>query len=193
MKPLVSKMVPHKLHEKSAGFLILLLIMLLCHAFKSDPDLESRIDRPSSAKPVFIQVVGDVKHPGVYAFAHPPNLEQLVERAGGPRRLLFGAGVSRDIVFSSGRMVVIRHHGEGQSIFQSEMSSFFKITLGIPISPNLESELGLTALPGIGPGLAGAIVRERSARGGFKSLDELMAVKGIGHGLYRRIKPYLTL
>ena len=74
----------------------------------------------------------------------------------------------------------------------SEMSAFYKTTLGIPIYLNSESEMGLTAIPGIGLGLAKAIVEERTKRGGFKSLDELLSVNGIGEKLYRKVTPYLT-
>jgi competence ComEA-like helix-hairpin-helix protein len=73
-----------------------------------------------------------------------------------------------------------------------EMSAFYKTTLGIPIYLNSESEMGLTAIPGIGLGLAKAIVEERTKRGGFKSLDELLSVNGIGEKLYRKVTPYLT-
>jgi competence protein ComEA len=57
---------------------------------------------------------------------------------------------------------------------------------------NSESKIGLTAIPGIGLGLAKAIVEERTKRGGFKSLDELLSVHGIGEKLYRKMTPYLT-
>jgi competence protein ComEA len=75
----------------------------------------------------------------------------------------------------------------------SEMSAFYKITLGIPISLNTESETGLTAIPGIGPGLAKAIVEKRSKRGGFLRLSDVLSVKGIGPRLYKRISPFVTL
>lgn len=74
-----------------------------------------------------------------------------------------------------------------------EIPSFYKITLGLPISVNKESEEGLTALPGIGKNTAKVIVEERAKRGGFKSLDEVKGVPGIGPKLYARMKPYLTL
>jgi competence protein ComEA len=67
------------------------------------------------------------------------------------------------------------------------------MTLGIPISLNTESEEGLTALPGIGRTISKAIVEERARRGGFKSLDEVMGIPGVGPKVYARMKPHLTL
>jgi competence protein ComEA len=74
-----------------------------------------------------------------------------------------------------------------------EISSFYRMTLGLPISVNKESEEGLTALPGVGKNLAKAIVEERAKRGGFKSLDQIMGIPGIGPKFYARMKRYLTL
>jgi competence ComEA-like helix-hairpin-helix protein len=73
------------------------------------------------------------------------------------------------------------------------MSAFYKITLGIPISLNNESLEGLTAIPGIGPRIASAIVRERAKREGFQQMDEMLSIPGIGPTLYRKAARYLTL
>jgi len=182
-----------KIRDRSAGFLILLLIILLFHVSGVGFDRELRNDHPVSETPVFIQIAGDIRAPGVYFFSHQPDLHEIIDRAEGSLRLISGVGASGEVVFSSGRRLIVRQDGKGNSVFQGEMSAFFKLTLGIPISLNVESEVGLTALPGIGPGLARAIVRERSERGGFKNLDEIMVVRGIGRALFGRIRPYLTL
>jgi competence protein ComEA len=49
------------------------------------------------------------------------------------------------------------------------------------------------ALPGVGENMAKAIVEERAKRGGFKSLDEIMGIPGIGPKFYARMRPYLML
>jgi len=74
-----------------------------------------------------------------------------------------------------------------------KMSSFQRLTLGIPISINTDTALALTAVPGIGPKTAAAIVSGRERVGGFKHLNELMSIRGISASLYDRISPYLTL
>ena len=99
----------------------------------------------------------------------------------------------RRVDLISGAKLTARSDGEGHRFFQSEMSAFYKLTLGIPISLDRESEDGLTAIPGIGPRLARTIVLERERRGGFKRLDEMVSVNGIGDKLYKKIRPYLTL
>ena len=74
-----------------------------------------------------------------------------------------------------------------------EMSPFQRLTLGIPISVNTDTALGLTAVPGIGPKTAAAIVRARERTGGFTQLNELLSIRGISDSIYGKISPYLTL
>lgn len=50
-----------------------------------------------------------------------------------------------------------------------------------------------STLPGIGPSKAKSIVEYREAIGGFKSVDELLEIKGIGEKILERIRPYCRL
>lgn len=51
----------------------------------------------------------------------------------------------------------------------------------------------LQQLPGIGKGLAKRIVEYRSTNGPFKSVEELMQVKGIGKKTFAKMKERLTV
>lgn len=51
----------------------------------------------------------------------------------------------------------------------------------------------LTKLPGIGTSTAAKISAYRDANGPFKSVDELLNVKGIGPDKLEKIKPLVTL
>ncbi len=51
----------------------------------------------------------------------------------------------------------------------------------------------LQLLPGIGEARAQAVVAMRKKRGGFKSVDDLLEVKGIGETGLDRLRPHLTL
>jgi competence protein ComEA len=50
----------------------------------------------------------------------------------------------------------------------------------------------LQLLPRIGPALAGRIIDFRDANGPFASVEELVAVKGIGENSLTRLQPYVT-
>jgi competence protein ComEA len=49
----------------------------------------------------------------------------------------------------------------------------------------------LELLPGIGESRANAVVAIRKQRGGFKSVDELTEVKGIGEVALERLRPFV--
>ena len=51
----------------------------------------------------------------------------------------------------------------------------------------------LTMLPGVGPKLAARIVDQRQKEGAFKSIQELMNVRGIGEKNFQKIESYLTV
>lgn len=62
-----------------------------------------------------------------------------------------------------------------------------------PISINKADSEELQTVRGIGPSLAERIVEYRTANGGFKSLDQLKEVKGIGDLKFEKIKDQITL
>jgi competence protein ComEA len=61
------------------------------------------------------------------------------------------------------------------------------------VNVNTATAEQLELLPGIGPARARAILEERRARGGFKSLEELEEVDGIGPAALERLRPHVTL
>ena len=62
---------------------------------------------------------------------------------------------------------------------------------GERIDPNRASAAELDRLPGLGPAVADAVVREREAGGWFAGADDLRRVRGIGPATAARIAPHL--
>jgi competence protein ComEA len=181
-----------KRNSSPGGFLLLLLLLVALTVMKGNFHLAGT-DSTCCEKKVFVQVSGDVVRPGVYGFCEPPDLKALLFRAGG---LISGSETTRTstgVLFNCGVNIDVRCRERGLQVIQGEMSAFYRVTFGMPVSLNRETQEGLTAIPGIGSGIARAIVRERNERGGFQSIDDILSIQGIGPSLYEKISPYLVL
>jgi comEA protein len=62
-----------------------------------------------------------------------------------------------------------------------------------PLDLNRATAEELETLPGIGAAKAAAILAARDAQGGFSSLEELEAVRGIGPALMAKLRPLVVV
>lgn len=171
-------------------FLILMLLLALQGA--RNPVGRARPGNGSIEHKVFVQVSGAVKNPGVYGFSELPTASDIFLRAGhDPEELSPITGANRK--YKSGEKIIVVQRGNQTRLLEGRMSAFHKMTLGIPISINQECVAGLTALPGVGPKIAAAIIAERSRRDKFRNFEEIAAVRGIGPRLMARMRPLVCL
>jgi competence protein ComEA len=66
-------------------------------------------------------------------------------------------------------------------------------TSNAPVDLNRATAEQLETLPGIGAIKAAAILAVRDAKGGFQSMDELEAVRGIGPALVNKLRPLVKI
>lgn len=64
---------------------------------------------------------------------------------------------------------------------------------GEVLNLNTASQTELTRLPGIGETKAAAIVAWRQEHGSFQTVEDLMAVDGIGEKTLENLRPYVTV
>jgi competence protein ComEA len=62
-----------------------------------------------------------------------------------------------------------------------------------PIDLNTATAAQLEKLPGIGARTAQLIIEHRQKNGGFKKVEELMNIKGIGEKSFLKLKPLVTI
>ena len=60
------------------------------------------------------------------------------------------------------------------------------------VNINTASSEELQLLPRVGPSLAGRIIEFREANGPFQTVEEIVAVKGIGESSFEKLEPYIV-
>ena len=67
------------------------------------------------------------------------------------------------------------------------------VSAAAPVNLNTATVTQLDALPGVGKATAERIIEYRQKNGGFKKIEELMNVKGVGEKNFLKLKPYVTV
>jgi len=62
-----------------------------------------------------------------------------------------------------------------------------------PLNLNTATQAQLESLPGIGTATALRILEYRQKNGGFKKVEDLMNVRGVGEKSFLRLKPLITV
>lgn len=148
-----------------------------------------------------IDISGEVKNPGVYQFDPGLRVVDALKAAGGTTEdadltLLNRAAVlvadSKLIVPTIDVPVELGWYGLSGGGSTAGAAKKPDIPLA-SISINTASAAELDLLPGIGPAYAGRIIAYRERVGKFKSVDELVNVKGIGPKTLAKMRPYIRL
>ena len=149
------------------------------------------------ARPLLVQVAGEVRRPGVYTVAAGARGQDAVERAGGLTGKADQAGVNLVAPLRDGQQVIVPRRGAVPAGLGGAVGGGASGVVGAggpvaPISLSSATPEQLDALDGIGPTLAGRIVQYRQAHGGFRSIDELSQVDGIGEKRMAALRKAVT-
>lgn len=143
----------------------------------------------SAAAGIVVSVVGRVHRPGLVRLSHGSRVADAIEAAGGvlPGTDLGYLNLARKVV--DGELLAIGVSpppavpGAGPGAGAQ----------GGLVNLNTATAAELDALPGVGPVLAQRIIDHRTRTGGFRSVEELRKVEGVGDARFEQLKDLVTV
>lgn len=169
-------------------------------------------DQVPQSQFVTVHVAGAVKHPGLIRLSAESRVQDAIAKAGGtlaeadleqlnlaaplvdgsqlyvPKKSLKGDAPIQPLVSQTPYA-----GSRGSTSYGSTKSSAPKSKGSRVVSLNSGSQSDFETLPGVGPATAKKIVDYRREHGGFSSIEELMAVKGIGAKKLAGMRKFLRL
>lgn len=144
---------------------------------------------------VMIDISGEVINPGLYKLKNGARVEEVLIIAGG-----LGAKADRDWVDKNLNRAEKLYDGQkiyipkiGEILSSSSSSSVLGSSSSKVVRLNSATVEELDKLSGVGPAIAQRIIDYRSENGGFKSVDEIKLVPGIGDKMFEKIKNEIQL
>ncbi|HEM3634002.1 TPA: helix-hairpin-helix domain-containing protein [Streptococcus suis] len=143
-----------------------------------------------------VDVKGAVAKPGLYTLEADARVNDAVEAAGGLTSQADPKSINLAQKLSDEAVVYVASKDENISVVtsttaSSAMSQEEKNTSLVNL--NTATEVDLQTISGIGTKRATDIIAYREANGGFKSVDDLNNVSGIGDKTMESIRPYVTV
>lgn len=155
-------------------------------AIETVPDVVSETVAPAT---LYVHVSGEVRLPGLYRLDQGSRVVDAVAAAGGFTEAASRDGVNLARPVSDGEQLVIPAEGDEQA------------DAGAPDAPESDGRVNLNTadlaaldtLPRIGPAIAQRILDWREENGRFTSVDDLMAVPGIGEKMLASLRDLVTV
>ena len=145
---------------------------------------------------ITVHIAGAVKTPGVYQFRLGARINDGVVAAGGATAQADLDSVNLAMLLSEGIQIYIPKRNEKPHIvvqprFTNPTSSNDATDkqLQVSININTATAIELEQLAGVGPSTAKAIIAFREKNGSFKTVEDLLNVRGIGPAKLSEILP----
>ncbi|HEM5514532.1 ComEA family DNA-binding protein [Streptococcus suis] len=157
---------------------------------------ETSTEESEELSQLTVDVKGAVEKPGLYTLEAGARVNDAVEAAGGLTSQADPKSINLAQKLSDEAVVYVASKDENISVVasttaSSAMSPEEKSTSLVNL--NTATEADLQTISGIGAKRAADIIAYREANGGFKSVNDLNNVSGIGDKTMESIRPYVTV
>jgi len=143
---------------------------------------------------LYVHVAGAVRRPGLYRLPSSARVGAALERAGGPLPRADLTAVNLAATVQDGQQIKVPRVGERPASAAAPGASAGSSGAGAPGGAGAKISLAsatveqLDGLDGIGPTLAKRIVEYRDSHGGFRSVEQLREVEGIGEKRFAALR-----
>ena len=148
----------------------------------------------SSTSRGYVQVSGDVRHPGIYPISANMLTIDAIKMAK-PLKPITGLiphGCETFVVSNGTGIRVANNPGGVSEVFLESISTVQRIVLGVPLDINAMTLEDFDRIPGVGPVLAKRIIEYRQINGGRMGVEALLLIDGIGEKKYIILSKYFN-
>lgn len=139
-------------------------------------------------KTIVVEIKGEVNNPDVYTLKEGSIIKDLIEIAGGLTSNADISNINRAKEIKNHELIVIRNINDINIEVESIEAEINQESDDGIININDADLSKLKEIPGIGDVKANAIILYREENGGFKSIEEIKKVDGIGEKTFEKIK-----
>ena len=148
-------------------------------------------ENPQEEENLVVDVKGAIKSPGVYEMKLGDRVIDVIEQAGGLHENADSNNINFAMKLVDEMVLYIPIVGEEKTpeptVGGVQNQDDGKVNL------NKASEAELQTLTGVGPAKATAIIEYRDQNGGFKKVEEIMEISGIGEKTFEKFKDQITV
>ena len=164
----------------------------------ASPAPPAALPSPSPSAPdVVVYVCGAVRSPGVVRLPSTARVADALQIAGGATSSAELSAVNLAARLTDGQQIIVPRRGEasaaGSVAAPAAGAAGGSTVAAAPININTASLEELDGLDGVGPATAQKIIDYRTANGGFKTIDEIKEVPGIGDAKFAAMKDSITV
>ncbi|GAB0168633.1 helix-hairpin-helix domain-containing protein [Lysinibacillus sp. CTST325] len=164
------------------------------------PDMKESVDE-AVIQQVFVDIKGAVMYPGVYELQNDQRIIDAVQLAGGYTQNADTQLINHAQKVEDEMVIYVPIKGEKPNDITSNILTIptngaSQGNNGVKdqkVNLNKADAAALTTLSGIGPSKAQSIISYREENGGFKTIEDLKKVSGIGEKTFEKLKDFITV
>ncbi len=138
---------------------------------------------------IYVDISGEIVHPGVYKVSEGDRVFQVIEMAGGLTLDADTTNINQAETVYDGEKIIVPKVGEETEYVSSSSSGLENGKVNI----NKADLAALETLPGIGISKAQKIIDYRNTNGKFKKTSDIKNVSGIGDATFESLKDLICV